>query len=614
MRHLYRPLVLALTGLAILKGASLSVTLTPSLPAPAPVGTLVTWSAFPSDPTATVWYRFRAARAGEGLHVIRDYSPLNTLAWTASRYEGVYQIEVTARNNQTGETAVNAVSYQIVSVLTGDNPVITPTANPLVFLYSAPACPATDAMRVEFRSPDGVLQATPYQSCQPPCPSGTAASGTPFRPLRPATDCGPGLSMNFYLAGLRANSVYTVQHALVPSNPRNRANIQYGPSLTLATPNVALNLTKLTVQQAPPAPDGTLLYSNLFGPSFATDLAGNLVWFYPTPVTFFTQPEPGGRFLSLTSPTFTGSQTYDASLEIFREFDLAGTTLRETNAARLNEQLAPLGKRIGALHHDARTVSGGGVMLLASTEQILTNVQGSGAVDVVGDMILVLDQDLQVKWVWDAFDHLDTHRLASLGEICPGTGCPPLYLAKRATDWVHGDGMQYLEDGNILYSSRHQDWLVKIDYRDGAGNGDVIWRMGQGGDFQIQSSDPSPWFSHQHNPAFAAHDPSALTVFDDGNLRQAVNSHAHSRGQVLQVDEQNRIVTLVLNLDLGGFSYALGTTQKLPQGGYYFGGGWFLPAGTSFGLQTDADGNPVYSLAVAQPEFRIYRMNDLYTP
>lgn len=601
-----------LASLAGLQGAVLSVVLTPSIPAPAPVGTVVTWSAHPSDATASVWYRFRAARAGSGLHVIRDYSPLSSLDWTASQHEGVYDIEVSARNNLTGETAVESVSYQIDPVATGDTPVISPTANPLVFLYSAPPCPASDSMRVEFRSADGVVQSTPDQSCEPPCPAGTAIARESF-PFHRPPPCGPTLTMNFYLAGLRPNTVYSVRHAVASFGWHRRIETQYGPTLTLTTPDVSLHLPAMTVQQSPPSAGGILLHSNFYGPSFATDLTGNLVWFYSTPIAFLTQVEPGGKFLGLISPTFVSTQAYDPVNEVFREFDLAGTTLRETTAARLNEQLAPLGKRIGVLHHDARTLPDGTVALLATTERILTNVQGSGPVDVVGDMILVLDRDLQLKWVWDAFDHLDTSRQATLGEACPGSGCPPLYLAKKANDWVHGNSLQFLPDGNLLYSSRHQDWVFKIDYRNGAGTGDVIWRLGPGGDFQMTPNDPSAWFSHQHDPEFAAGDPAALTLFDDSNVRHAADSQAHSRGQALKMDEQSRTVTLTLNADLGGFSFALGTAQQF-HGGYYFGGGWFLPASSSMSLETDVSGNTVYRLTDNQPEFRCYRLNDLYTP
>ncbi len=247
-----------LASLSGLKCAALSVVLTPSIPAPAPVGTVVTWSAHPSDATASIWYRFRAARAGSDLHVIRDYSPLNSLDWTASQHEGVYDIEVSARNNSTGETAVGSVNYQINPVVTGDSPVISPTANPLVFLYSAPPCLASDSMRVEFRSADGVVQSTPYQSCQPPCPATTAVARGSSAVRRSLEPCGPTLTMNFYLAGLRPNSVYSVQH-VVASYVRFRGTvIRYGPALTLTTPAVSLSLPKMTVQQSPPSPGGFL--------------------------------------------------------------------------------------------------------------------------------------------------------------------------------------------------------------------------------------------------------------------------------------------------------------------------------------------------------------------
>lgn len=607
MRNYSGPLFLL--PVAWLKGAALSVVLTPSIPAPVPLGTVVTWSAQPSDPTASIWYRFRAARDGAELHVIRDYSSLSSLEWTASQYEGVYNIEVSARNNSTGEVAVDSVSYQINPAVTGDTPVISPTANPLVFLYSAPPCRAGGSMWVEFTGVDAIVHSTPGQSCDPPCPGDVVE---PLRVRRPGNACGPALTMNFYVAGLQPNSVYSVQHVVATYVRSEGVKTLRGPKLALATQNVSLQLPKMSVIQSAPAA-GILLHSNFYGPSFATDLSGNLVWYSASLITFFTQVEPGGKFLGLISPTFVSSQAFDPTQQIFREFDLAGNALRETNGARLNEQLAPLGKRIGILHHDARALPDGTVMMLATTEQILTNVQGAGPVDVIGDMIVVLDQDLQLKWVWDAFDHLDPHRMATLGETCPSSGCGPPYLAKTGNDWLHGDALQFLADGNLLYSSRHQDLVYKIDYRNGAGTGDVIWRMGPGGDFQMQSSDPSAWFSHQHDPQFSVADLTMLTVFDDGNLRQAVNPQAHSRGQALKVDEQNRIVTLLMDVDLGGFSFALGTAEQT-SGGYYFGGGWFLPGNNSMSLETNGSADQLYRFTDSQPEFRSYLLSDLYTP
>src|SRR5207249_3548750 len=101
-----------------------------------------------------------------------------------------------------------------------------------------------------------------------------------------------------------------------------------------------------------------------------------------------------------------------------------------------------------------------------------------------------------------------------------------------ANDWLHGNAVSLAADGNIVYSARHQDWIIKIDYQNGSGSGDVLWRLGKDGDFRIDSSDPSPWFSHQHDANFEEGEKTnRLLVFDNGNTRRAENDGAHSRGQ-----------------------------------------------------------------------------------
>jgi len=343
----------------------------------------------------------------------------------------------------------------------------------------------------------------------------------------------------------------------------------------------------------------------------ATDLDGNLLWFYPENVTSLTRPEPGGYFFALIEPP-----TSNGTDHIVREFDLAGNTVAETNAGRINQQLAALGKRqIIAFHHEARRLRNGNIMMLAGTEQILTDVQGEGAVNVLGDMIIVLDRNLQVVWTWDAFEHLDARREAPLGDTCGpiGEGCVYFSLAPRANDWLHGNSLQETPDGHILYSSRSQDWLLKIDYSSGQGSGAVIWRLGKDGDFQADSTDPDPWFSHQHDSQIEFGSTSTVIVFDNSNGRYEFDSEAHSRGQVWKLDEANRTATLVLNADLGGYSYALGAAQKLSNGNYHFDLGW-LPGGSSQSVEVDPDGNVVYAIEAGTQEYRTFRMRDMYTP
>jgi arylsulfate sulfotransferase len=231
---------------------------------------------------------------------------------------------------------------------------------------------------------------------------------------------------------------------------------------------------------------------------------------------------------------------------------------------------------------------------------------------VLGEMIIVLGPDLDVVWTWDAFDHLDASRRAVLGETCTSQSCAPIYLAPRANDWLHANSVDIAPDGNLLLSSRHLDWLIKIDYRNGEGSGDVIWRLGKGGDFRLDSTDPYPWFSHQHDAGFIGGSNTLLAVFDNGNTRRAADPKALSRGQVIELDEENRVARLVVNADLGVYSSALGAAQQLPNGNYHFGCG-FLADQTSEAMEVDAAGNIVWALHSSAPEYRSYRMRDLYS-
>jgi hypothetical protein len=550
---------------------------------------MITWTAAASSGSpGTLWYRFRAREITGPYQTIRDFGPLSNLNWTTIDHEGFYEIEVTARNVDTGEIAIASSVFQMLPIATGSDPVISPTSHPLVFLASTPPCPAGARTRVRFNPPQGARQVTPPQACR------------------------DGQTSNFYVAGLAPDTPYTLTTAV-----DSGSGFVDGPALTLTSGDLPDGLLAQSVVQAPskPVSQGLLLVSPLSTTAVATDLFGDIVWYNPTNVPLITRPEPGGYFLGIIE----GGA--DLSQEVVREFDLVGTTILETNVARVNEQLAAMGKRqISSFHHEARKLPGGGILVLASVEQILTDVQGPGPVDVIGDMIIVLDSDLQVVWTWDTFDHLDTSRMAVLGETCLGAGaCAPYFLAPDANDWTHGNALQLLADGNLLYSSRHQDWVIKIDYANGGGAGDIIWKLGNDGDFRIDSNDPYPWFSHQHEPNFLDNGNSMLAVFDNGNTRITENGGGNSRGQVLTIDETNRVVSLALNADLGMFSLAVGSAQKLADGDYHFDAGFVLDPSTADGysatsFEVDPGGNSIFAMKAPTQLYRSFRMSTMYNP
>jgi arylsulfate sulfotransferase len=565
-----------------------SVSLRHSIPSPARPGTPVRWTAAVSGAEgATLVYRFRVRRAGEDFRTVVDFGPKSTLDWSPIDGEGLYEVELTVKDH-TGRAAQTSAMFVLTPLVAGETPGIVPSAHPLVFVYSAPPCAAESRLRVQFYSADGYVQRTPSRPCDP-------AHG-----------------MNFYLAGLRPETQYEIHHTI-----QTGIISVDGPVLTLTTPSVALQPPGMSTVIPPVAPDenGILLQSVVNGTSIATDLNGNLVWFAPDDITLLTRPEAGGTFLGIGE-----EGTQDISHQFVREFDLAGLTLAETNAARVNEQLAQMGMHpITSFHHEARKLPGGNYLVLAGTERLLTDVQGPGTVDVLGDMILVLDPNLQVIWAWDAFDHLDARRQATLGETCTfpaGLSCATFYLSATVNDWLHGNALQLTPDGNILYSARHQDWVIKIDYQNGTGSGDVIWRLGQDGDFQINASDPNPWFSHQHDPNFLS-DNSTLLLFDNGNTRQASDATAHSRGQVLQIDELNRAATLALNADMGAYSSALGSAQRLRNGNFHFGAGFIIDESSgsrvSQSVVINTAGDVVRNIQFLDTAYRTFQMRDLYT-
>jgi Arylsulfotransferase (ASST) len=563
----------------------MTLVVSPSVSSPAPVATPVTFTATVSGASANNWYRFSVSKDSGPYRIIRDYGPLNTLTWTASASEGTYEMQVFASNLDTGEMAVASALFQFAPVATGGQPVVSPTANSLIFLYSAPPCASGQRIRVEFAGPNGVRQSTPYKTCD------------------------PSATMNFYLAGLLANTTYSAQHAI-----EGGPGIVRGPVLTFTTGGLPPNLYSDTILTPSPDYDSNpiLLGSVLGGRAVANDLAGNVVWYGQNfPNWLLTNPEAEGNMWGVVEVT-----PADPAQEVIRKVDITGMTLLETNAARVNEQLAYLGKRqITAFHHEARTLADGNIAVLADVEQILTNVQGPDPVDVLGDMIIVLDPNLTVVWTWDTFDHLDVTRQAVLHETCATEGgCPPFALASNANDWTHGNAVTETGDGNLLYSSRNQDWLIKIAYSQANGDGHIIWKMGVDGDFQINSTDPYPWFSHQHDANFEISHPARLLVFDDGNTRVAAQGGGNSRGQALLIDETEMVATPFLNADLGVFSYAVGAAQSLLYGNYHFDAGFVEENNTidAYSFEVAPDGQIVYNAHQNTVLYRTFRMVNMY--
>ena len=275
--------------------------------------------------------------------------------------------------------------------------------------------------------------------------------------------------------------------------------------------------------------------------------------------------------------------------------------------------------------------------MLADIEKIFapgTKGNTSGLpVDIVGDMIVVLDDNWQAVWYWDAFEYLDVSRAAILGDTCGvnEAGCPPMFLlgpgiAPEANDWLHANSLYYWpQNGNLILSLKDQDWVLDVDYNNGNGSGALQWTMGAGGSFDFNNitGDPWPWFSAQHDVSLTNNGAGPMILFDNGDTRVAPPpiglgsdcgpNDCNSRGMALNLDLGVLTVTPVTVVNLGVYSAADGAAQLLSNGDYsFFAALVVTPNGIeSYALETGDNG---FVLNIQGPEgYRAFRMTSFYS-
>jgi arylsulfate sulfotransferase len=617
---------------SVLSGAAMATPVlavpTTSLPSPQPLGTSVTisYSATDTDP-GVLAYRVQIGIVGSStLSMMRDFNTQNSFLFTPELHAGNYQIVITAYNNATGNTASATIpSFKFSARASAGVPVLSPTPNALVALLSTPPCAARyKSVRASIlRSGAAVPFATNWNNCV------------------------KGSENNILIAGMRASTQYTITPQYT-----NGTTITSGAPMSYTTGAAPVSLSSGTVvtpqTSADSQPERFYLMS-LTTPQIpeAIDTSGTPVWYYLDPsgtTATLTRPIPGGDIMVYANgPNSLGNGVVNST--IVRQIDLAGNIVHETNASLLGNAVAAMAGLTqqcyfggtecvgGSIDHEALQLPNGNYLVEMSEEQVFTNgAQGSSPsnpVDIIGDVIVELNPQLQVIWYWRAFDNLNVDRAAVLGETCANNqgGCPAVILASIANDWLHGNAIQYnVADGSFIFSLRHQDWIIKVNFDNGTGDGSTIWTMGLDGNFTINSSDPYPWFSHQHDPGFLNNGTTVLAVFDNGNTRVQPpplglglpqgTLDGDSRGYVLDVDQVNMVVTPILLDDLGFYSEALGTSMQLTNGDYYFDAG-FADAVPSYCQFIEVFPNATNTFTIQMgtnvKAYRSIRMDNLYT-
>jgi arylsulfate sulfotransferase len=229
-----------------------------------------------------------------------------------------------------------------------------------------------------------------------------------------------------------------------------------------------------------------------------------------------------------------------------QEVDLTGQVVWQLTGAQLNQALAAAtcagcNITVVGMHHDFAVLPNGHLIVIASQDKVETGLSGfPNPVTVAGDVLIDLDENHNPVWLWSSFDHLDLNRHLM--------GLP---------DWTHTNTVIYSPDDKaLIISMRHQSWVLKINYNDGQGAGEVLWKLGYQGDFSLQNgTDPQDWFYAQHDPNIISPNSSGifqLLLFDDGNLRVLDSSGTtcgsgtpcETRVPILQLDETAKTATI----------------------------------------------------------------------
>ena len=585
------------------------------------LGETLTFTASARDATnsqAHFTYQFTVRFGGSGpFTVVKDFYYVNTFSWTPGSYEGAYDIGVTAKSSTGASSAVAERVYVTSRVISG-RPVVSNTRNSLVALYSAPPCAAPAQLRIHF-GPQGQLN--------------NHEQFTPFKPCN-------GLSVNFYIGGLRENTTYIMQ--------QQATNGASGPLLAWRSGGLpaGARIPSHTTLHGPTVPTSVnypfLLRSVLYSLPFATDMDENVVWYagwdQPNDTGYLVNIVSGGYFLAIQDdpenslricPSGTVGRCGDH--QYFREYDLAGNTIRETNftvvQSEINNIRAAQHKTpvvLNQFSHEGIGLPGGNSATMVTDEQIRN--QGAGLVDVLGDTIVVLNSNLQVVWQWDTFDFFNITRVSRvLPATCigGGPGCPGKFYNINpsthqpytvANDWTHANSIYYdPSDGNLVISFRNQSWVVKVAYQNGSGDGHIVWILGFGGTFALAPGYPvTDWFSGQHDARFQAN--GLFTLFDDNNPSPPSNQPGgDSRGQAWRLDTGNHVATPVVNFDLDSSSLALGSATLLSNGNYEFNSGYI---GNSYAQTSEftPSGALVYKEQTDVGTYRSFRLRDFYTP
>jgi len=154
---------------------------------------------------------------------------------------------------------------------------------------------------------------------------------------------------------------------------------------------------------------------------------------------------------------------------------------------------------------------------------------------VRGDIVRVMTPGLESVWSWDSFDWLTPDW--------------------DEEDWTHANWAQITDDGFVYVSVRNESAVYKLDYA----TGEVIWRLGDGGDFALTDG---VWFKEQHAPSLV--EGGDLLIYDNLGDERVARAVQYRLDEATMTAEQ--VWVYGGDSDEGWISEYWGDADRLPNG------------------------------------------------
>ena len=373
--------------------------------------------------------------------------------------EGTYEIQVIVKDGfSASKSESTSATYTAQTRVVGTSAVVSPMANPLVALYSAPPSPGA-SMYVQFAQEGSTLS---WQNTSP-------------LPIV------PGESTNFIVAGMLPDTTYLMRHVL------DDGTVSAPLAFTTGSLPANLNFPTFTVVQPPAAgtdlSQGVIFHAGVTQDSntvdtVATDLNGNVIWYYDPVANNFPgysqNLEPGGTVMMLggTAVGVVAGYRHVAAgrpgrRHAARDEHLCCQRPARRDGPAADHRLRPRGQALAQRRHGRHRQHAEDRQLQGKAHQVHRQHGDRPGSELPGVMGL------------ESFKWLNTNRLGN------DFGAP--------VDWLHANSVSWSpEDDDLVVSLRTQDWAIKIDYANGTGNGHIVWKLGPGGNFKAISNIPEP--------------------------------------------------------------------------------------------------------------------------